>query len=141
MLVSTNKYTRLQGKVTITRDSNDMIRIRVRDDASRVEFATAEMTVEAFGYAITGLSDQPAEVTVAGLEFVGKRKVVEQRMARCPLSTYDKAELQAWLVANAAEAGWMLNTYLGSQGSITPQVGVTLLRYSVYKYVEDDNAS
>lgn len=134
--MSTDKYTKLPAKVTITRDSNNMIRIRIRDDASRVDFATAEMTVEAFGFAVTGLSGLPAEVTVAGLEFIGKTKVAEQRIAGCPLNTYDKTELQAWLVANAQEAGWQLDTYLGSQNSVSRREGVTLLRYSVYKYVE-----
>lgn len=127
---------KLIGRVTITRDSNDIVRISFRDECSRIEFAEARMTVEDFGFAITGLAEQPASVEVRGLEYVGKRQVNESRSIECPLKTYDREELSAWLMENAREDGWIVNGYLGSQGSVGYRDGKTILNYGVTKYVE-----
>ena len=127
----------MKAKVTISRCSDDTVRIRFRDVASNIEFAEAIMTPEAFGYAITGLSEMEADLRVSGLQNVGKKRIVEQRQIDCPLKTFRKEELRAWLRENAQEEGWILNDYLGSQNSVSYPDGKTLLRYSVTKYVEE----
>ena len=125
----------MKAKVTISRCSDDTIRIRFEDIASSIEFAEVTMTPEAFGSAITGLSSQDAELEVRGLQFVGKQRINELRQIECPLKTYDRKEMENWLRDNAQEDGWMVNTYLGSQSSIKHKDGKTILNYSVTKYV------
>lgn len=127
----------MKAKVTISRGSDGKVRISFEDTVSHIEFATVALSVEAFGHAVTGLSMQEGELEVHGLEFVGKRRVTEQRQIVCPLKTYNTSELQAWLTDNAQEEGWLLSTYLGSQSSMSSVDGGTLLRYSVTKYIND----
>jgi citrate lyase gamma subunit len=127
----------MKAKVTISRSSDDMVRIRFEDQASGIEFAIVSMSVEAFGYAITGLSEQDAALEVRGLEHVGKTRVTERRQIECPLNAYDRSELSKWLMDHAKEDGWFVNTYLGSQSSVCRQDGKTILNYTVTKYVAD----
>jgi hypothetical protein len=127
----------MKAKVTISRNSHDMVRISFRDVASGIEFAEASMTVEAYGYAITGLSEQEADLEVRGLEYVGKQRVTESREIVCPLKTYDRKELSAWLSDHAQEEGWLVSTYLGSQSSVKYKDEGSILRYSVTKYVDE----
>lgn len=124
----------MKARVSINRSSDDKVRISFRDEASGIEFAEVAMTIEAFGNAITGLSAQSAALEVRGLQWVGKQRVTEERTIECPLDTYNRDELSAWLRDNAQEDGWLVNTYLGSQGSISRQGSKTVLRYSVTKY-------
>ena len=126
----------MKAKVTISRSSDDIVRIRIRDVASGVEFAEIGLTVEAYGYAITGLSEQEGELEVRGLERVGKKRITEPRTIACPINSYDKNLLGAWLKENAQEDGWIVSTYLGSQSSVSHEEGKTILRYSVTKYVD-----
>lgn len=128
----------LKAKVTVSRSSDDLIRIRFRDEASGIQFAEARMTLEEFALAVTGLAEREAELEVTGLQYVGKRRVTEQRSIVCPLDAYNKDKLEEWLKENAQEEGWLLNSYLGSQGSVSTRDGVTILRYSVTKYVDED---
>lgn len=130
----------MKAKITISRGSEDQVRVRLRDEASRVVFAEASLSMEAFAFAITGCGEQEVELSVMGLEFVGKNLITEERTIACPLTTYDKGELELWLKENAQEDGWILNAHLRSQRSITRHEGVTMLRYSVKKYVSDDEA-
>lgn len=124
----------MKAKITISRGSDDKVRIRIRDDASRVEFVEVALTMEAYGYVLTGLSEQDAELTVRNLQWVGKKRVNERREVVCPIASYDRDFLSAWLKENAKEDGWIVDTYLGSQNSFSRAEGGTLLRYSVIKY-------
>jgi hypothetical protein len=127
---------KLKAEVTITRSSSDVIRIVIRDETSFTTFVELEMKPEEFAMAVTGLSYRPAEMKVRGLEHVGKTRINEKRQIVCPLKTYDKEILVAWLEDHAQEDGWILNTYLGSQNSISRNKdGETVLNYSVTKYV------
>lgn len=112
-----------------------MVRIRFRDEASRIEFAEVAMTPENFGYAITGLAEREANLEVRGLLHVGKRRVTEDRTIECPIRTYDCEKLKSWLKDNAQEDGWILDNYLGSQKSIERKEEKTILHYRVIKYI------
>lgn len=127
----------MRAEVTISRASDDRVRIRITDEASRIEFAVLSMTVEQYGYAITGLSGQMAELEVRGLEHVGKKRITQPRRATCPLETYDKDALSKWLLDNCQEEGWIISTYLGAQNSIDRRGGITVLNYTVTKYVDE----
>jgi len=129
----------IPGTVSIGRWSDGTIRIEIRDELSRVKFVSATMSPEAFAHAVTGLAEQDAELEVHGLEYVGKRKVTEKRQIACPLEWRSKDEYTQWLIQNAQEDGWILNTHLGSQDSVTSNEDGKgcVLRYNVYKYVEE----
>ena len=117
----------MKAKVSIIRDSNDKVNITFRDDASGVKFAKVSLTMEAFGLVITGLVEQEGDLEVRGLQWVGKQRITEQRAIECPLNTYDRNELSKWLCDNAQEDGWLLDTYLGSQKSVSRKGDKTLL--------------
>lgn len=125
----------MKCKVTISRDNHDTVRISIVDDASGIEFVEAHMDCATFGMCITGMSYQEAKLEVRGLEWVGKKRVTENRSIVCPLETYKTDELSAWLKENAKEDGWLVSTYLGTRGSVQRTEAGTLLRYTVTKYV------
>lgn len=130
----------LKAKVTISRtnwNDRETVSISIEDVNSGIQFAELELSLESFGQAVTGLSYREADLTVRGLEYVGKHRVTEQRTIECPLSTYNRYELENWLRDNAQEDGWILSTYLGSQSSVSYREGKTFLKYHVAKYVEE----
>jgi len=133
----------MKFKVTISRDSSNKVRIRLRDDLSRQIFAEATMDLESYAMAITGMAEQEAEGKIEGLEFVGKKLVVEHRTAVCPFNKYHSREdLREWLIKNCQEVGYILDPSLNSQGSVTynQEDGSCTLRYLVRKYVEVGDA-
>lgn len=127
----------IQASISISRDSSDTISIRITDSTSRIQFVELKMSPHDFAMATTGLSFAPVVATVNGLEYVGMQKVSEPRTIECPLDTYDRDHLSAWLIDNAQEPGWTLDAYLGSQGSISTTLSGNgrTLRYRVYKFV------
>lgn len=121
-------------EVGISRTSRDEIHIRVQDKTSRAQFVDVCMTPADFTMAITGLYGVEATAEVRGLDVVGKKKITENRSIECPLTSYDKKALGAWLEEHGKEDGWEVNTYLGSQTSVTHLNGKTILNYSVTRY-------
>lgn len=126
-----------KGRLTIARRSDGLICMRVEDAASRTEFLEMELTPEVLGNAITSLAYQPVVFRMMGLEHIGKRRVIESRTIVCPLDTYKRDVLEAWLEENGQEEGWLLSSYLGSQSSIRHTDEGTILNYSVVKYVDE----
>lgn len=133
----------MKGSITISRpsygDGREKIRICVRDKASRGEFCEILVDYADFAKALTGLSETPMDFTCRGLENVGKKRVVEQRRIAAPGDGLHKREfMQNWLLENAQEPGWQINSYLGSQSSITRDhdTGIYYLNYSVFKFVD-----
>ena len=123
------------GALTISRDSHNEINVTITDRASGIRFVELKMTPADFAIALTGQAYIDGEMRFRGLENVGKELVIEKREITAPLSTYDKEELRAWLVENAQEEGWILDSYLGSHGSVHRSGEATILRYSVRKYI------
>lgn len=131
----------LEGKITISRpqfgDGRELITLRFTDELSRGRFLEVRMSPRDFAMAVTGLSEMPCSLLAESLETVGLKKITEDRVCVCPLRSYDRQALELWLIQNAKEEGWTINPYLGSQNSRTTNSdGQTVLRYSVYKYVE-----
>ncbi|EMA4781886.1 hypothetical protein U3C50_001606 [Providencia rettgeri] len=133
----------MKGKLTISRpsygDNREKINIVVRDQASRLKFLSIEIDYADFTKCITGLSEVSCDLTVNGLENVGKKKITENRSVICPIRSYEKGILRDWLINNKQEDGYILDPYLGSQSSIKMCDEGTLLNYRVIKYVEVDN--
>lgn len=127
----------MKGKITISRCSDDSVRIGITDDASGIDFVEAIMTKEAFASALFGLAYVPVNIDVIGLEHVGKKRIYEKRTVVCPLDGWaDRETLRKWLEDNCEEEGWILDSYLGSQSSISYKNGKTVLHYGVTKYVD-----
>ena len=125
----------MDAAITISRSSNDKINIRLRDKASGVSFVEFQMALEAFAFAVTGLGEVPGTMDVRGLEHVGKTRVSEPRRTICPLGDRARHVLEAWLAENAKEDGWVVDPYLGSQGSVTHEGDSVILNYRVTKYI------
>jgi hypothetical protein len=98
----------MNGNISINRASDGMVRIHVEDNASRITFATLTMTPEAFGNAVTNLSNQPVEMELRGLHVVGK--TAEWKTLNLPHEHgYSKDAHAEWLenaVAGHEVDGW-----------------------------------
>ena len=121
---------------SISRTSDDLVNIRVKDKLSAVEFISASMELQDYARLITGQAYIPAKAELRGLEYVGKQVQREVRSVVCPLNTYSTENIKKWFIANCQEDGWILDTYLGSQNSISPGYGNCVINYSVYRYIE-----
>lgn len=126
----------MKGKLSISRGSDELVCIRIRDEASGIEFVNLKMSLETYANAITGVAEQEGLLFVRGLQFVGKKLVIEQRQIACPFKSYDRKILEKWLIDNAQEDGWIVDPYLGSQKSFYIDEEKTVLNYSVKKYVQ-----
>ena len=124
-------------KITISRRSDRKIIIQIRDEVSRIKFFDATMTLEDFAEALTGMGEVTMKGEVRGLQYVGKVKESVRRVAEYTgPSTYDYKKQEEWLKRNCQEEGWLLDSYLGSQGSVYREGDKTYLRYGVYRFVD-----
>lgn len=128
----------LNGTLSICRRSDGNIILHVQDEDSRIEFLEVQIGAEEFGNAVTGLSNQECSFSLRGTDYVGKVVQTEERKIVCPLSVYRaRQELEDWLELNAQEDGWLLSTYLGSQGSVrSNEKDGSILKYHVTRYVD-----
>lgn len=125
-------------KVTISRNSSEAINIHVEDDTSRIRFLELTMTLSDFAMALTGHGYMPASGEVHGLENVGKRRESRAASVVYPGSyNATRSEMAEWLEENCQEDGWLLDAYLGSQGSVTYNKGVPTLHYRMIRYVDE----
>jgi hypothetical protein len=126
----------MTASISISRDSSERIRIQIEDDPSGIRVLTVYMSCEEFAKAVTGLSLQNIEVRYGDLQHVGKQKVSEKRSVVAPGVGYVREDARAWLREHGQEDGWIVDDYLGSQGSIVHDRGGATLNYRVYRYVD-----
>jgi len=132
----------IKANISISRMSNDKISITVRDDTSFIQFLELTMQPADLANALTGLGHVACAGEVRGLEYVGKSCIREKRQVEYPHGGGPKRhELEAWLLLNCQEDGWIVEPYLGSQSSIYTVGGKTFLNYHVKRYVEVEEAS
>lgn len=131
---------KMPGKLKISRTTNtleeDYVTITVGDLASRTTFLSMKMSILEFGSCILGMSERPVELTVKGIDRIGKRKITESRKATFEGCLYNRETLEAMVSEHCQESGWIVDNYLGSQGSISHDDGKTVVRYSVLRYEE-----
>lgn len=129
----------MEGKISITRpsfhDEREVIAIEIYDNASRTTFCRVQVGMADFAAALTGQSQMPADIEVRGLSNVGLVKLTESRCITLPGRLHDRKALQQWLTDNCQEEGWIIDNYLGSQGSIRWSDEGAVLNYSVHKFV------
>lgn len=129
----------MKGALTISRPmtggESKEIHIKVKDAASRISFLSLTIPLADFAAALTGLSEVECQMEIVGLDKVGMKRVKEGRRVLYPHTSYNKKEMEACLIENCQEEGWLLSPYLGSQQSVERKNGETHLNYSVIKYV------
>jgi len=126
----------MKCKLTISRNSNDVINITIVDDLSGIQFVDVALDLASFAQAITGCARIHGDMKVRELDHVGLQKITEPRSIVCPLGICDRKILSKWLSDNAQENGWILDAYLGSQHSIGSSAGNgVILNYKVIKYI------
>lgn len=126
--------------ITISKPQGGMrepcITVNIKDRVSGIHFVEARFTLSDFMEALTGLGSVKGTAEITGLEYVGLKRVCEDRSINCPLSVYEgRDKLETWLANNGQEEGWLVSTYLGSQTSVKHAENGCILRYSVTKYV------
>jgi hypothetical protein len=130
----------MKFNLSISRNSRDLVGIRVKCDKSRVTFLELELTLEQYAQVITGLSEVEVEGATRGLAYVGKTKFREHRSVELPdgLYNYRKEPVVEYLKEHHQEEGWIQDLYLGSQGSITLDQNTKkyTANYAVYRYEE-----
>ena len=139
----------MKVQVTLFRDSNNQVRLRVKDVLSRVNVCEVKLSLENYALILTGQGEVEGDVDYGNLLAVGKQKVTEPRQAFCPAKerySLPAEEAKAYLLEHCQEEGWIIDTSLGNKNSVNPTCtsnglsGFTI-NYKVYKYVEvsDDN--
>lgn len=136
------------SKCTSNRPPYDTMNITVEDKLSGIQFLEVELSIEQFGKLLSGGTFVDAKGEVRGLQNLGKKYEHKRGSVTMPDATYhalvkdtkfsdQKQILGDWLRANAAEEGWHINAYLGSQGSIVNSYETKshTLNFSYYRYV------
>lgn len=126
----------IKGQMQISRNSDNMINIQVKDQASSVKMLDIKLTLEEYAMLVTGCSQSDLYMEVKDLDLVGKYKVREARQIIYRGHERGKLELQQWLIENAQEEGWIVDPYLGSQSSVRYVGKEAILSYSVHKYTD-----
>ena len=132
----------IKAKVTFSRatsSGDDYIRLAVKDDASKAEFLVLHITPEQLGNILSGVAMTEVEAEARCLDVVGMKKVSESRQLVVDSEIYDREKAASVLRENGQEAGWTIGPYLGSKCSIVRENGKTLINYSVYKYVDEND--
>lgn len=129
----------ITANLTITRTSNSEkgqeISIRIRDDKSGIQFFQGRIGLAEMMEVLTGLSEVEMTANVRITDNIGKSKITEKRsVVYAGNSKYTRSVFEQFLTDNCQEEGWMVNTYLGSQSSVSYRDGKTILNYSVFRY-------
>lgn len=134
-----------EGSITISRVTSgkgDYISISVRDENSRNRFVTAKLSLEDYGWLVSGMSEVKCKLETKGLAHVGKVRIRKERTLTISGTVYDKDECLAAIRLHEkamTEDGWCVSEYLGSRNSVYHYEGVTKLNYEIFKYVEEDD--
>lgn len=131
---------KIKAYITISKHHGNrekVVGIVLRDENSRSQFFRGEISLENLAEALLGLAAVEMDAEVSSLQYVGKYKVVESREIVCPITDYDRDVLGKWLSENAKEDGWIVSPYLGSKGQVSHHPDGQLLRYSVFKFVDE----
>lgn len=132
----------MKARLTISKSNWNQIHIEVDDENSRIRVLTGTMTLENFAQVITGLGHVEFEVEYGPLAQgnIGKYCVRESRIAHYKGREHDRKKLEEWLLETQQEKGWTINPYLNSQSSVHYDHAntTTVLRYSVFKYVDEE---
>lgn len=123
---------KIKANITISRPSgfdNEIIRIAIGDESSRVQFVTLDIALADFAEALTGLASVKCDAEVKDLDVVGLEKERKQEtiiisiteLESANIDYHNRAALTNYLsnTPKFQQHGWELEKYLGSQGQVT----------------------
>ena len=127
---------KIKAKLTISRDSNDVMRIAITDSAAASKIVLLEISPHDFTMALTGLARVECDAELGPIDRLGKVKDSEDRRVVCPLDSVNcRAVLAKWIIDNCQEAGWEIDAYLGTQKSVGYRAeGGCYLNYRVVRW-------
>lgn len=122
-------------------EENDNMEFVIRDQNSRCRFLTFKITKKELIDLIQSKSVE-IDYTLKDAHLCGKYLIIEKRVKSIPSENplqATKEYLEQYIKDNFQEDGWFLDAYLGSQDSVSwdHKNKCNIVRYSVYKYVEE----
>lgn len=127
----------VNAKLTVLCDG-DVVRIRVYDDTSGIEFVRMEVAPDQFVAALGRMGRVPAvKAEVFRLDCVGKAMLVDKLKFPMPDdSGYRDKDAAVKLAKELCPDGWDSNFDFGSQGSFFDAGGVRFAKCMIRKWVE-----
>ncbi len=123
------------GSITISRTSHDLVMIKIEDDKSLLPVAEMALTIENYGWLLSGLSEIKGNLEVYNnYEAVAKER--ETKTIIMPrIQSYDKEVIADAVKCHfktlpEASEGWIIHT----DGTSTKQ-SVEVHKYSIKRYV------
>lgn len=102
---------KLEGKITITRDSTDTINISIEDRASGLRLLECKMELEYFAKAITNLAFQPCAINYYGSLNIGKKRELKQEFVTLTDGFHSFEKEIKTLVKPYEVDGWLASSY------------------------------
>lgn len=138
--------TQTIGKVTISRNSNNKVILRVKDDVSRETICEASFDLTMFGLLMSGMSEIPCSLGVSyNPERVGKEKILERPCINIetPKGDYvrnflDKGAKGIAEVQEHFEANYNTDIWKIWDDGLSSQQRPQKHQYIVYKYIDAD---
>lgn len=135
------------GFITISRilsnREDDTISITVIDAVSRCEFVEILVSVEDFGFAITGRSEVDCKVEFREKAPLGKRRETKVELIPEPKEYKEKPEEYVPLLAPFEVEGWkgQVDTLYNSHNSATGPNGESMRRVTFVRYVDQEETA
>ena len=125
------------GDIVLTRRSDHKYCLEFRDSKSVKGRFEIVLTAEQLAKMVTGAYAADVQATFRGVENIGKRRIRESRSIFCPMPYSSTEEYETWLQENYQEAGWEVDSYLGSQSSRERADGGYTLHFSVSRWEDE----
>ncbi len=130
----------MKGKLTITKNSRNVINVTLRDEKSRIRFVTATISRTNFADALFGLSEVECDIKVKGLVNVGRKKVTKSLEFKMDLVDDDYGDVRKDRALEIARSHcgyeWSVwDTRFSSQTSFFDKDGELWARTSLYKFI------
>ena len=132
-----NKY--IEGRLTIGRSSNDVVRIQFKDCNSVTRFATAELSLEQYAQAITGLSEVHCIIEISNLQNVGLRRISDTFEFELEAQNSYGRNMHIEQLLRDVPDGWKTTDELSSQNSFFEKDGKRWARATIHKWVKEED--
>jgi len=129
----------IEGKLTISKASNDVVRIQFKDCNSVTRFATAELSLEQYAQAITGLSEIPCMIEISNLQNVGLRRISDTLEFELEAQNSYSRNLHIEQLLRCVPDGWKTTDELSSQNSFFEKDGKRWARATINKWVKEED--
>lgn len=126
---------KLEGKVTISKNSSGKVYLSVEDNNSGIKFVEVELSMKDFADAMFGLAFRPCKYITRGLDKLGKQYISEEYIFE--IEGYGNKEAARKIAQTLSEQDptWDYSTYFGSQGSFFSKDGKQFAKTTRFKYI------